>query len=249
MLHKKILLFALSLLTSLSLFANISLNEDNLKIYEVKNNTAKISKGNLVIGQSGVINHFDKSKRSIILANAQVIKSFNDYSVIKFYAFNDLEQDAIPKSKKEVSNSDTFILNFLYSSSLLITPNQESFVKVRNMFPNHNFIHSDILASFLKLEKEPYPEKDLMQKFTLRENIGTVFYVFDNKVYVIDAKSYKKVLVRNINYSQTAIQLPFYTRVKNIEKSSFDFSSTKYINEKDSKKIQYNSYYKYFLGI
>ncbi|NQY21058.1 MAG: plasminogen-binding N-terminal domain-containing protein [Campylobacteraceae bacterium] len=249
MLHKKILLSALSLFTSLSLFANISLKEESFKIYDVKNDTAKISKGNLVIGQSGVINHFTLNNRSIILANAQVINSYSDYSLIRIREFNDLKQNSIPNAKKEVSNNDTFILNFLYSSSLLITPNQESFVKVRNMFPNHNFIHSDILASFLKLEKEPYPEKELMQKFALRENIGTVFYVLDNKVYVIDSKSYKKVLEKELAYSKTLTQLPFYTRVEKIEKGTFDFSSTKYINKKDSKRTQYNNYYTNFLGL
>jgi len=223
MINKKLVLLFTVLFTSLSLYANVSFKQENFNIYDMEKNTAKIKKGNLSLGQSGVIYHTYSDKNSIILATAEVIKSYKDYSLIKISDFTDLKQDALPTTSKIVKNNDTFILNYLYSASLLIAPNQESFVNVRRIFSYHNFVHSDVYASFLKIEGEPYPSKELIQEYTRKENIGTIFYAIEGRVYIYDAKSFKQLASFVLPYDDDDTQLPFYTRVEKIEEGQFSW--------------------------
>ena len=62
---KKVLLL-IAIFSTLSLCAKVSLKQENLEIYEVTKNTAKISRGNLVIGQSGIIKHTYKNNLRLI---------------------------------------------------------------------------------------------------------------------------------------------------------------------------------------
>ena len=249
MLNKKLLLLLITVFSVLSLQAKVSLKQENLEIYDVKGDTAKIKKTKLKIGQSGIIRHTYKNNHSIILANASVIKSFDEYSLIKFTPFTQLEQKALPNVSTSVKNKDIFILNFLYSSSLLVTPNQDAFVKTRDMFPSHNFIHSDILASYLKLENSPYPSRKQIKEYSKKVSIGTIFYVIENKVFIIDTKTFKIISTEEIKYNKNKVQLPFYTRIEKIKKGNFDFSSTEYIDSELSDIEKYNKYYKNFIGI
>lgn len=249
MLNKKLLLLVLTVLTTLNLFGKVSLKQENIEIYDVKNNTAKIAKGKLKIGQSGIIRHTYKKNKSIILANAFVIKTFDEYSLIKLSPFTQLEQNALPNVSTPVKNKDIFILNFLYSSSLLVAPNQDAFVKTRNVFPSHNFVHSDILASYLKLENSPYPSIEQIKEYAKKVNIGTIFYVIQNNVYILDTKTFKIISTEEIKYNKNKVQLPFYTRIEKIEKGNFDFSSTEFIDSDLSDIEKYNKYYKNFIGI
>ena len=223
MFSKKITLFFIVLFSSMALSANVSLKQENLQIFEVIGNKAKITKGNLALGQSGIINHKIGKNNSIILASAEVIETYNSYSVIEFSKFNDLIQEAIPNTTRKVQNKDIFILNYLYSASLLIAPNQESFINIRQVFSNHNFVHSDIFASHLKIEGEPFPSKEFIKEYTRIENIGTIFYAIDQTVYIFDAKSFKKIASFTFPYDEEDAQLPFYTRVEQIEEGQFSW--------------------------
>lgn len=223
MFSKKITLFFIVLFSSMAISANVSLKQENLQIFEVIGNKAKITKGNLALGQSGIINHKIGKNNSIILASAEVIETYNSYSVIEFSKFNDLIQEAIPNTTRKVQNKDIFILNYLYSASLLIAPNQESFINIRQVFSNHNFVHSDIFASHLKIEGEPFPSKEFIKEYTTKENIGTIFYAIDQTVYIFDAKSFKKIASFTFPYDEEDAQLPFYTRVEQIEEGQFSW--------------------------
>ena len=223
MFSKKITLFFIVLFSSMALSANVSLKQENLQIFEVIGNKAKITKGNLALGQSGIINHKIGKNNSIILASAEVIETYNSYSVIEFSKFNDLIQEAIPNTTRKVQNKDIFILNYLYSASLLIAPNEESFINIRQVFSNHNFVHSDIFASHLKIEGEPFPSKEFIKEYTRKENIGTIFYAIDQTVYIFDAKSFKKIASFTFPYDEEDAQLPFYTRVEQIEEGQFSW--------------------------
>ncbi|PHR68734.1 MAG: hypothetical protein COA66_16095 [Arcobacter sp.] len=223
MFNKKIILFFIVLFSSMALVANVSLKQENLEIFEVMGNKAKIAKGNLAIGQSGIINHKIGKNNSIILASAEVIETYNSYSVIQINKFNDLLQEAIPNTTRKVQNKDIFILNYLYSASLLIAPNQDSFINIRQVFSTHNFVHSDIFASHLKIEGEPFPSKEFIKEYTTKENIGTIFYAIDQRVYIFDAKSFKKIASFTFPYDEEEAQLPFYTRVEKIEEGQFSW--------------------------
>lgn len=244
------------------------------KIYDVTGENAKINIPNLKQGQSGIIAHTYENGKSVIVSNAHVTSSNDEYSLLSLSAFDDLEQDAIPTTKRVAANNDTFILNYLYDASLLIAPTSQSFSVVREKFRKNNFLHADIFATHLKLENEPLPSKETFIKFSKFQNIGTIFFVVNNQVYVVDAKTFSVLHSYPILYSNNDEQLPFYTRVAEIDKAFWDIDFGGYIdmikdlvganeqteeeyltedlNLDSNKKTQqenYNAYYTNLLGL
>ncbi len=192
------------------------------KIDNLDDNKSTINVGNLIVGQTGVVIHIvDKNKR-LIVANAEVISSNEKQSVVKFTNFNDLKQKAIPTSKRGVQKGDILALNYMYKSSLLIAPNQEAFKIVRDGFRYNNFLHSDLYAAQLKIDEKALPTQKSIQDFARKQNLRSIFIVLRDKVYVLDAKNFKVLTNYNIDYNSLDSQLPFYTRVENIEGGSFD---------------------------
>jgi len=244
-----------------------------LKVSNVTNNSATINLGDLTIGQSGIITHNYKNGQSLIVSNATVISSNESTSKLKLSVFDDLKQNAIPTSNRKTQNGDTFILNYLYNASILIAPNLESFKKTRNVFIKHNFLHSDILAIYLKNNGKKDLSKKLLQSFSKEQNIGTIFIALDGKTYVLDAKSFKIIGSYSLSFNYTDQQMPFYTRIDSLDTYVWDLDfNTDYLKEiyktvkdhlldeeerevaKDKMKEEldmtlYSNYYKKLLGL
>ena len=224
-----------------------SIKPMGLKIGNIENNKSIIPMGNLIIGQTGIVVHiFDNDKR-LIVSNAKVISSDLNSSVVEFFEFKDLTQDAIPTSNRVVTTNDILILNYMYNSSLLITPTLDSFQSVRENFKLNNFVHSDIFAAKLKVDHKPYPTKEDIQNFAIEQNLGTIFMVIENKVYIIDSKTFTILESYAINYENAEAIMPFYTRVEEIEESIFNLSFFDFFS--GEKNLSYNEYYKRILGI
>ncbi len=235
--------------TSVDFVANkeFSVKAIGTKIDNVENNKTTINIGNLIIGQSGIVVHiFDNDKR-LIVSNAKVISSNANSSVVEFFKFDDLKQDAIPTSKREIAKNDVLVLNYMYNSSLLIAPNIESFQAVRDNFKLNNFVHSDLFAAKLKVEHNPYPKKEDIQNFAIEQNLGTIFMVVENKVFIIDTKTFTILDSYLINYDNKESIKPFYTRIENIEETIFSWSYFDFFSGK--KNVSYNDYYKNILGV
>ncbi|WP_198305462.1 plasminogen-binding N-terminal domain-containing protein [Arcobacter vandammei] len=214
------------------------------KITNLESNKSTIDIGNLIVGQSGIVVHiYDNDKRSIV-ANAKVISSNENSSVVEFFSFDDLKQEALPTTNRGVALNDVLVLNYMYNSSLLITPNFDTFQAVRSEFNENNFIHSDIFAAKLKYNNRPYPTKDDIQEFAIEQNLGTVFFVLDGKIYVVDAKTFTILDSYKFTFDQKEQQIPFYTRVEDIESPFYQISFI-WGNE----NLSYNDYYKNILGL
>lgn len=244
------------------------------QLSHVQNQTARIDIPHLKIGQSGIVRHTYDNKTSVLVANASVIESNDVYSTVALSKFDDLTQEAIPQTSRTAQNGDTLILNYLYDASLLIAPTSQSFTVVTEKFKNHKFLHSDIFATHLKLENEPLPSKETFIQFAKFQNLGTLFFVVNNKVHVIDAKTFQVLYAYDIMYSNAQEQLPFYTRVAEIDKAFWDIDFNKYIeiiknlvaineqteeeyltedlnlnNETKTEQVNYNAYYETLLGL
>ncbi len=240
----------------------------------ITDSTALINIGNLKVGQSGIIQHRYENGNSIIVTNAYVESSNNNSSVIKFIPFFDLKQNAIPTSNRKVSSEDRFILNYMYDQSLLITPNIESFRQVRAKFVENNFMHSDIFGAYLKSEYQPLPSKKIIQEFARSQNLGTIFIVIKSDVYTIDTRTFTILNKQKISNISSKSQMPFYTRIENIEANLFtngwfgwlDFSFvTDFLEDNRTEEeilygdltkdktgdenIDYNTYYTKLLGL
>jgi hypothetical protein len=218
-----------------------------IKIDNISNNKSTINVGNLIVGQTGVVIHIFDNDKKLIVSNAKVISSNSSSSVVEFFKFEDLKQNAIPTSKREVVNNDMLILNYMYNSSLLITPTLDAFQTVRDNFKLNNFVHSDIFAARLKVDHNPYPTKEDIQNFAIEQNLGTIFMVIENRVYVIDTKTFTILANYSVSYEKSSLTMPFYTRIENIEETIFSWSYFDFLSGKSS--MNYNDYYKRILGI
>jgi len=223
---------------------HLSFKAIGIKIENINNNKTIINVGNLIIGQSGVVIHVYDNDKRLIVANAEVIESNQSTSVIKFSKFNDLVQNAIPTSNRIVEKNDILVLNYLYTASLLIAPNLDTFQTIRSNFKYNNFLHSDIFAAKLKQDNMPYLTKKYIQEYAISQNLGTIFIVADQNLYVIDTKTLKILTSYKISYDTKKTEMPFYTRVADIETSNLDISLFS-----NRKELPYDVYYKRMLGL
>ncbi len=238
----KILLMAVGMFTLLS-FANastpkFSVKPMGIKLQDVLNNKSKIDEGNLTIGQSGIVVHIYDNGQRLIVSNAKVVKSDETSSVVEFFPFDDLEQDAVPTTKRKARGGDILVLNYLYDSSLIIAPSKEVFDSVKSNFKYNRFLQPDIFAAQLKFDHKPYPSKEDIQKFAIKQNLGTIFIVVNQKVYILDTKTLKKLAVYDMTYKKEKVAMPFYSRVKDVKSSIFS-----------SSLLKSASYEKYYLDI
>ena len=208
------------------LLATINLKMQNTPIFDVTETTAKINIANLTIGQSGaIIKNIDEN--SVILAQATVIESNTNNSTIEFSSRPLLEQEALPTSKLIPEDNNIFILNHLYNTSLLIVPNKKAKQSVQKLFPFQNFLDEDFFASYLKLNNIPVPMRDDISKFALKQQMGTIFVVVQNNLFIVDSISFKVLDTVLIDNDDKSTNLPFLTRIEDIEISMFDFGEEK----------------------
>ena len=216
-------------------FNKIDLNAKQVKIYDLSRNTARIKIKNLKIGQSGAVIHHSTKEDSIIIAIAEVIETNSEYSTIRITKKSILKQDAIPTSKYIASKGDTFILNHMYSSSLLIVPNSKAKAMVVLNYPNQKFLSEDFFASYLKVINTPILNKKNIINFAKSQQVGTIFIVIKNTLYVKDALTFKTIDKIALNINDSTTKVPFYSKIMKIEKGLLDFG--------DDKIENYNKHY------
>ncbi len=191
-----------------------------LDIFAVDGETAKIAKGNLKIGQSGMILNTDNPS-DLLISYATVIETNDQYSIIEFRHRDILKQDGLPTAKLDPKNGDKFILNHLYNTSLLIVPNIKSKVVVHTTFPNQNFLSEDFFAAYLKVEDKPAPSRKDIQAFCTKHEIGTLFLVIKNGVFIVDTVSFNILESFQLPINDFSTIEPFYTNISKIESSIF----------------------------
>jgi len=215
--------------------------EKRFSISNTTQNTAIINAKNLILGQTGIVIHKFSNNASIILSKAKVISTNENNSTIEFLKEKILEQDSLSNTNLKADNNDTFILNHMYSVSLLIVPNYEASIAVKTRYLN-NFIDSDLFASYLKIEDTPVPKKEDFIKFTKKNDIATLYIVIKSKLYILDTTTFALLKIVDLDIKNEKFQVPFYTNISDIKTSVFDFISEKKI-------ANYNGYYLNLLGI
>ncbi|PLY05701.1 MAG: hypothetical protein C0625_12855 [Arcobacter sp.] len=204
-------------------FAKLDYKPMAARISNVSEENATINIPNLRVGQSAVIQHNYTNTKTMLVANAYVIDSNTTGSTLKLMPFLDLKQNALPTSNRKAVDGDIAIVNYLYDTSLIIAPSQDAFSATRDKYKDNNFLHSDIFGARLKMEGEPLPSKEMIRDFAISQNIGTIFFVISNKIYIVDAKTFAVLEKGNISYNFVEDEkMPFYTRVEKIEKNPFN---------------------------
>ncbi|HUH42549.1 MAG TPA: plasminogen-binding N-terminal domain-containing protein [Sulfurimonas sp.] len=187
----------------------IGLNEDLSEV--------SIKVDNIDVGVSGfVVHEIVKDKRSI-LANA-VVKSFDPVSKIAKISvseFNSLSSSALPNGKWSIKLGDEVVLAFGYTRGILIAPNEEIYHRITKN-SSLQWVHPDLFATMLSFNGHPTPLRSDFLQMSIDNSVGLVFVFLQNKVYTIDAKSFKILAITDAALEQKEAKLPFYTRVQEI---------------------------------
>lgn len=223
---KKIVAFLVIFISS-CFAAQFSMNEYNTPLIEAKDGYGTIiDSPDIVVGSSGIVMHnFGPSKRSII-ARASVTEKSGGFAKVRFEVFDSLEQKAMPIPGILPARGDTIILNYLYNRSLIVVPNKEIYDEVVNSFKSMEFIHPDIVGSYLSYEYKPNPSRNDFRKMCSQSAAGLIFIAMNNEALFADCQSFE-VLKRFKSGSVSYYQLPFYTRVKDIDTVFWKFGSSK----------------------
>ncbi len=195
----------------------------------------------IAVGSTGIVIHQFDTNHQTIIAKVEVISKFNNSMMLKLSKYKGVKQNALPSYNIPPQVGDKVILNFLYNRALAIVPNIESYKMVTRSYSNIIWTHPDIFAAKLSIEYSPKPTKKEFQEICSTENLGLLFFHIENSGYFVDCNSF--VTIEKIPLPQTQnINLPFYTRIKDIKSRFSAFGGDKGITN-------YNVYYKKLLGI
>lgn len=234
----KILLFMAAIILNLYSFSFEPYQTTILKL--VGNQAVVADSPNVSVGSSGIVIHnFDDVHRTII-TKAVVTKKDGQYMYLKLYYYKDLNMDALPSYKIIPKVGDTVIFNYLYKRVLPIVPNKKAFDKLKQTFPNIDFIHPDLFAYELAVESNPTPKLSDFRHECANDDFGLLFFAIRDKGYFVDCTSFK--VLGKINFpTEGKKQKPFYTRIKEIKPMFFGLGS--------EKMKDYDEYYEKLLGL
>ncbi|HIP14777.1 MAG TPA: hypothetical protein EYG74_04740 [Sulfurimonas autotrophica] len=185
---------------------------------DYENETVQIKIEKIDVGVSGFVVHHITPEHSAIIKNG-VVQSFDakrQIATVKMSKFSALQNNALPHGKWKVVVGDSVVLAFGYSRSLLIAPNEEIYYEIAKSVQTQ-WIHPDLFATVLSFNGHPTPLKEDFEAMADASSVGLLFIYLNQKVYTLDIKSFTILNISDAKLKQTKADLPFYTRVKNID--------------------------------
>jgi len=232
-LRRAILIFSIIIST---LSANGLYNQYNTQILSIRGNKATIKNSrDIVIGSSGIVVHKFSDDTSSIVARVDVINKSGNKATVRFNIYKALRQPALPLPGISPSVGDKVILNYLYDRALIVAPNYKIYDEITKHFKNITWIHPDVMGAYLARQYRPNPDIKVFQTMCRQNVASLIFFALSNEAVFVDCNNFK-IVKKLKGASVRTAQLPFYTRVKGIDTSWFDFSS--------KKMDSYSNYYK-----
>jgi len=192
-----------------------------LSVNEAKTE-ATIKIKNIDIGVNGFVYHSIEGEHNMILNNAVVTKYDKDskLATLELSEYTALRNNALPSGKWKVQVGDTAILAFGYTRGLLIAPSEEIYYRITR-HSKLQWIHPDIFATILSFNGHPTPLREDFTKLSIASSVGLIYIFLDKQLYTIDSKSFKILTVIKADLLQDETNLPFYTRVPEIDANWF----------------------------
>lgn len=182
-------------------------------------NTISIHIEKVDVGMSGFIVHKLNENHSSILKNV-LVTSFDDakgIATLKMTKYDDLVHSALPEGKWKVKVGYEVVLAFGYSRAMLISPSEEIYHRITKGATSVGWVHSDLFATILSFSGHLTPLKEDFEKMAKAMTVGLYFFYLDKKLYTLDARSFSILNISQAPLHQDNIQLPFYSRIKEID--------------------------------
>ena len=194
-------------------------------ILKTDKNSATIEPQELPIGTSGVVVHtFSPELRSIV---ARAILVAPDR--IEFQVYDALAQPSLPRPNITPQKGDSVILGYLDDRALIVAPNFATYQALAQEFSGYQLLHPDLFATELSKAKHPAPSKEDFKNFCNKFALSTIFLALKDETLQLDCYSFTPLKHYSFKAKGDNVHLPFYSRVKEIESSIFDFFGTKEI--------------------
>ena len=171
----------------------VLLNGYEVTITDVSGNNVTLDKY-VKKGVSGVVLCPFEDK-TIICAKAV---AFGKKAKLKIY--DNLKNDAFALPVLTPKRSDKIIFAKNYNRILIIAPNQEEYIKIKNKYKNATVISSDNFAAMI----DDLPKRGDFINFAKKLDIGRIIFILD-KIYEVDAYSFyviKKYNQMNVKYNK-----------------------------------------------
>ena len=173
------------------------------------------------VGMYGVIVHwFDKS-HSTALSWTEVKSIEGETITLSMTPIHALEQNALPSGRWEAKVGDEVILGYNYHRALLISPNSKIYKAVTQSYTERTWVHPDIFTAVLSMKGHPTPLKEDFAYACRTNNIGLVYFSLEDTMLTVDCQSFKILKSESNQLKTEKSQLPFYTRIRNIEANWF----------------------------
>lgn len=183
------------------------------------NSLATIYVENMDVGVSGFIVHRLSNDNTTILKDVEVIRfdKATKTATLKMSDFVQFKHDALPSADWSVKVGDMAVLAFGYNRALLIAPTEEIYHRVTKATKQVVWLHPDVFATVLSLSGHPTPLKEDFIKMSEDTSVGLVFFFLKQKLLTVDIKTLKVINIIDAPLKQDGAQLPFYSRVDEIE--------------------------------
>ncbi|MEA1892831.1 MAG: plasminogen-binding N-terminal domain-containing protein [Campylobacterota bacterium] len=184
-----------------------------------ENNQATIEIDRIDVGMSGFIVHKVSKKHAVILKNI-VVKSYDAQSkkaIVEMAPYDALRNNALPDGRWVVEVGDMAVLAFGYTRGVLIAPSEEIYHRITRRGASLQWVHPDIFATLLSFNGHPTPLREDFTKLSIAVSVGLIFLYLDEKLYTVDSKSFKILNITDAPLKQESAELPFYTRVEEID--------------------------------
>ena len=201
------------------------------------NNVLTIKVDKIDLGVSGFLVHRLSQRTSSILKSLEVIHYNEDTKIatLKMIKFDSLAQNSLPKGNWNVEVGDIAILAYGYTRALLIAPNEEIYYRITKATKQVHWLHPDIFTTILSFNGHPTPLIEDFKQMSNATAVGLIFFYINQKLFTVDAQSMKVINISSAALNQTEVQLPFYTRIKEIDAAWF--------GEGSSEMQEYEPYY------
>ncbi len=189
-----------------------------------KSMLASIQVEHIDVGMSGFVYHQITKNHSTILNNALVV-AYDDkkkIATIQLTPYTGLQNNSLPTGKWVASVGDVAMFAFGYNRGLLIAPSEEIYHQITKNV-DIQWVHPDLFATVLSFRGHPTPMKaDFLAMSTL-SSVGLVFIYLDQKVYMVDSKSFHILGINEAPLVEDSVKLPFYSRIESIPSHWWQF--------------------------
>jgi len=189
-------------------------------------NSATISIDKIDVGVSGFAYHFITPEHSSILKNAEVVAFDKEkkLATLALSPYNGLKNNSLPRGKWQLVPGDEVLLAFNYSRSMLIAPSEEIYHYITQGVKTE-WVHPDLFATILSYRGHPTPLDEDFEAMRVGVGVGLLFIYLDQKLYMLDLESFHILSISDAPLVQDSVQLPFYSRVEEIEANWFGAGS------------------------